>query len=160
MGWTKQQLVQEAFAEIAMAGYTFDLNPEEMETGLRRLDTMLATWNGKGIRLGYPLPSSPDTSSLDQDSNLPDMAIEAVYLSLAISMAPGFGKMVTQDTRIRAKQAYDSLIARAAMPPEQQFRSGLPRGAGGKSWRGARSPFLPGPTDPIAAGGDGPIDFN
>lgn len=160
MSWTKQQLIEEAFSELALAGYVFDLSPEEMQTALRRLDSMLATWNGKGIRLGYPLPSSADGSNLDDDSNLPDAAIEAVYLNLAVRLAPSYGKQLSQDTRNSAKAAYDVLMSRAAMPPQVQFPSTLPVGAGNKSWRTTDNPFMPTPCDPILAGEDGPIEFN
>src|SRR5437868_8121035 len=64
MGWTKEQLIDEAFAELRLAGYTFDIAPEEKQTALRRMDTMMATWEGRGIRVGYPLPSSPDGSDI------------------------------------------------------------------------------------------------
>lgn len=161
MSWTKQQLIEQAFAELAIAHYVFDLTPEEMQSALRRMDAMLGTWNGKGIRLGYPLSSSQDSSELDQDSNLPDAAIEAVYLNLAIRTAASKGKMLSQDTRNAAKQAYDMLLSRAAMPPEMQFPSSLPRGAGNKPWRNTSNPFMPTPTDPLATvDGDTTIDFN
>lgn len=159
MSWTKEQLIEEAYSEIALAGYVFDITPDEMQTALRRLDTMMATLNGKGIRLGYPLPSSPDTSKLDQDSSLPDWAVEAVYLNLAIRLAPGNGKQLSQDTRNSAKAGYDMLMARAAMPAEQQYKPHLPIGAGNKQWRGLQNTFLPDPVDPITTGSDGQIDL-
>lgn len=159
MSWTKEELIREAFAELAIHGYVYDISPEELQTGLRRLDTMLAAWNGKGIRLGYPLPSSTSASSLSTDSNLPDITLEPVYLNLALRMAPGKGKQIAQDTRLAAKDGFNMLLSRAAMPPEQQFPSTLPVGAGNKAMRIRRSPFMPAPTDPITAGGDGPLDF-
>ena len=158
MGWTKQQLVEEAYAELALHGYVFDLDPEELQFALRRLDGMMGMWNGKGIRLGYPLPSSPDASNLDDDSNLPDYATEATYLSLAVRIAAGKGKQLTQQTLMLAKQAYDALLSRFAMPPEQQLSSRLPSGAGNTPWRG-QGPFLPDPIDTIDVGPDSPIDF-
>lgn len=56
MGWTKRQFVTQAFEEIGLASYVFDLTPEQLDSALRRLDTMIASWNALGIRLGYPLP--------------------------------------------------------------------------------------------------------
>jgi hypothetical protein len=159
MSWSKAELIQEAYNELALAGYEFDLTPEEMQAGLRRLDTMLATWNGKGIHLGYPLPSSPGTSALDQDSNLPDWAVEAVYLNLAIRMAPGNGKLIAQDTRTSARSGYDLLLSRAAMPPEQQFKPLMPAGAGNRWRRMAQEPFLPVPQDPLTSGDGDEIEL-
>jgi RNase H-fold protein (predicted Holliday junction resolvase) len=59
VGYSKRQFVEAAFAEIGLASYAFDLQPQDLEQVLRRLDAMMAEWNAKGIRLGYPLPGSP-----------------------------------------------------------------------------------------------------
>jgi hypothetical protein len=160
MGWTKQQIVEEAFGELALHGFIVDLDPDTLQSGLRRLDTMMAMWDGKGIRLGYPLPSSPDASSLDDDSNLPDMAVEPVYMNLAPRLAAGYGKQVSPTTLAAAKEGYDMLMARAAMPPEVNFPRRMPAGAGNLPWRRNYNPFLIPPDEPINAGPDGGIDFN
>lgn len=151
MGWTKQQLIAQAFVEIGL-GSDFNVDADQLEDGLRRLDTMMATWNGKGIRLGYALPSSPDESDIDADSGLPDTANEAAYLNLAIRLAPSYGKTISPDTRTAAKQAYDVLLVDAAQPLQQQSKM-LPRGAGNKPWRSGR-PFTSPPADPLLAGDD------
>lgn len=52
MAYTKRDIVAMAFEEIGLAGYVFDLQPQQLEGALRRLDSMMATWNGKGLRLG------------------------------------------------------------------------------------------------------------
>jgi hypothetical protein len=158
MSYTKRQFVEEAFAELGMASYTFDLSPQQLDACLRRLDTMMATWNARGIRLGYPLPSSPQDSDLDTDTQVPDSANEAIITSLAIRLAPQYGKTVSLDTRTTAKQAYDTLLSRAAFPIEQQFPRTLPMGAGQKPWR-YDDPFMPAPTDPVLSGQEGPLEF-
>jgi hypothetical protein len=158
MSYTKRQFVEEAFAELGMAAYTFDLSPQQLDACLRRLDTMMATWNARGIRLGYPLPSSPQDSDLDTETQVPDSANEAIITSLAIRLAPQYGKTVSLDTRTTAKQAYDTLLARAAFPIEQQFPRSLPMGAGQKPWR-YDDPFMPAPTDPVLSGQEGPLEF-
>jgi hypothetical protein len=158
MSYTKRQFVEEAFVEIGMANYTFDLQPQQLDTALRRLDAMMATWNAKGIRLGYPLPSSPQDSDLDTETQVPDSANEAIVANLAIRIAPGYGKQVQIDTRTTAKLGYDTLLARATFPLEQQFPRTLPLGAGQKPWR-YDTPFMPGPVDPVLAGPDGPIEL-
>lgn len=158
MSYTKRQFVEEAFAELGMANYTFDLQPQQLDTALRRLDAMMATWNAKGIRLGYPLPSSPQDSDLDTETQVPDSANEAIVANLAIRIAPQYGKQVQIDTRTTAKLGYDTLLARATFPLEQQFPRTLPLGAGQKPWR-YDTPFMPGPVDPVLAGPDGPIEL-
>ena len=148
---TKGDLIGDAFAELALASYVFDLEPEEQQTALRRMDAMLALWESKGIRLGYVFGGE-----LASESGLPEYAHEPVIASLAVRLAPGFGKKVSAQTLTAAKSGYDGLVARSAFPPEQQLR-GLPSGAGNKPDHYVQQPFLPVPTDQplgIAPGGD------
>lgn len=158
--WTKRQLIEEAFAELALAGYVFDLSPEEMQTGLRRMDVFMATWEARGVRVGYAFPSAPNTSSLDDASGLPDSAVETVYLHLAIRLAAGFGKQVSPDTRKAARDGYDALLWKAAQPIRQQFPNTLPIGAGNRAWRNETSPFFPTPdTSPLQINSGGDLDI-
>lgn len=155
--WTKRQLITEAYGELALAGYEVDITPEEQQTALRRMDAMMATWEGNGVRVGYAFPANPDDSDLDQPSGLPDMAHEAVFLTLAIRLAPGNGKQISPDTRKAARQGYLRLLRQAAQPSQQQLPSTLPRGAGNKGWTMGRQPFFPAPSnDPLqlSQGGD------
>lgn len=146
MAYTKRQLIEDAFEEIGLANYVFDLQAEQTNGALRKLDRMLAAWNVKGIRLGYPLTSNPDNSSLNSDSNLQDAANEAVVLNLAIRIAPSVGKVVSMDTKASAKRAYNALLAISAMPEQRQLTQ-LPRGQGNKSWRSSYYRFLKKPQE-------------
>lgn len=158
--WTKRQLIDEAYSELALAGYVFDISPEEQQTALHRLDTMMATWEAKGIRVGYAFPAGPDDSDLDQASGLPDSAVETVYLNLAIRRAPGMGKQISSDTRRAARDGYDTLLWAAARPQEQQLPNTLPRGAGNKPWRVTTQPFFPTPcNDPLSLTQGGDLNF-
>lgn len=159
MGYSKRQFVAAAFEEIGLASYAFDLQPQQFESALRRLDAMMASWNALGIRLGYPLPSSPQFSDLDAQSEVPDSANEAIITNLAIKLAPGYGKQVMPETKSTAKETYNTLLSRAAVPMEQQLPSTMPSGAGNKPWRVYDDPFLRPPVDPVLAGQDGPIQF-
>ena len=160
MGYSKRQFVAAAFEEIGLASYAFDLQPQQFESALRRLDAMMASWNTLGIRLGYPLPSSPQFSDLDAPSEVPDSANEAIITNLAVKIAPGYGKQVMPDTKATAKETYNTLLSRAAAPLEQQLPGTMPSGAGNKPWRVYDDPFLRPPVDPVLAGQDGPIEFN
>jgi hypothetical protein len=157
MGWTKRQFVTEAFDSIGLAGYVFDLQPEQLQSALRKLDSMMATWNAKGIRLGYPLPSSPQDSDLDEETNVPDSAFEAVYTNLALKIAPSFGKQVAIEVKVAAKQAYDTLLQRATAPIEKQLPSTMPLGAGQKPWR-LDNPFVAPPQNPVQTGPEGYLE--
>jgi len=153
--FTKRQIIEEAYGELGMASYVFDLDVHVLQRALRRLDSLMAEWNGRGVRLGYPLPASPDDSDLDELAQVPDWANEAVILNLAVRLAPGHGKTVSPQTLFAAKNARDGVLARVAMPPEVQL-TGLPRGAGSKSHD---APFLPSSTAPLTAGPDSELEF-
>jgi hypothetical protein len=160
MAWTKRQFVEAAFEEIGLAAYVYDLQPEQLNGALRRMDAMLATWNTKGIRLGYPLPSTAGGSDLDEDSNVPDAANQAIILNLAIQLAPGFGKQVSQDTKRNAKDAYCALLMISTRPPEMQMPGSMPAGAGNKPWQGFDREYLEEPSNPLLAGDDSVLEFD
>lgn len=159
MGYTKRQFVSAALEEIGLASYVFDVQPEQLQSALRRLDAMIADWNAKGIRLGYPLPSSPQDSDLDEETLVPDAAYEAIICSLAIRIAPSYGKQVMVETKTTAKQGYDILLQRATFPLEQQLPGTMPSGAGNKTWR-LDDPYVRPPYFPVDAGPDGPLEYN
>lgn len=162
MGWTKRQIVEKAFSELALAGYVFDLDPEELDDALTSLDTMMASWSALDVNCGYAFGTSPDDTDLDQDSGLPLIAVEAVYLGLAIKVAATKGKQLRPSTLSGARRAKDALLAWIARQQlrQQQFRTGLPAGAGNKAWRTCNRPFLPIPdTSPLQLADDGGLSF-
>lgn len=132
MAWTKRQIIEQAFEEAGLASFVFDLSADQIMSAVRRLDSLMAVWNAKGISFPYPISDSANGSDPDQNSGLPDYAVQAAYLALAIQIAPSYGKAIAADTKLSAKQAYDAIAALAAMPQEMQI-SGLPSGAGAKT---------------------------
>ena len=132
MSWTKKQIIEQAFEEIGLASYIFDLTPDQLNSALRRLDLMVASWQTKNIQIGFPLPTFPQNSNIDQEIDTPMNANEAVVLNLAVRLAPAYGKVVSPDTRATAKVLYDQLLIDAAFPSEQQYPNTLPIGAGYK----------------------------
>jgi hypothetical protein len=156
MSYTKRQLVDAAMAEIGLASYAFDLMPEQRESALRRLDSLMAEWNARGLRLGYPVPDNPANSDIDVDSNIPDAAWEAVITNLALRLAPSYGKQVNIETKVTARHSLNTILARAALPAEMKLPS-MPSGAGNKS---IDNPFTPEPSSDLIAGPDSTLDFN
>ena len=159
MGWTKRQYIEQAFEEVGLAAYVFDLTPEQLQSALRKLDAMMAEWNAKGLRLGYPLPSSPQDSRLDEQTYVPDLANEAIYTNLGIRIAPSFGKGIMPDTKGIAKMAYNTVVQAFAGPIPQQLPRTMPLGAGNKPWRRYDDPFVPQPVDPVLAGDGGVLIY-
>lgn len=160
MSWTKREVVTNAFEEIGLASYVFDLQPEQLQAGLRRLDNMMATWNSRGLRLGYPLPDSPGGSDLDEETNVTDEAIEAMVGNLAIRLAPLFGKTVSPDTKAAARSAYVALLNRRTNTLEKAIDvDAVPAGQGTKYWRQYGDPFLIPEDRGITAGPDDVLEM-
>lgn len=161
MSWTKLDIVRQAFDMIGLASYTYDLQSEQMESALRQLDAMVANWNLKGIRLGYPLPASVSTSDINDDTNVSDMALEALYQNLALRIASSIGKQVMPELKQYAFLAYQNLLSMSAKQPyEMQMPRTMPRGSGNKPWRYEGDEFVDGPVDPLLAGDDDIIEFD
>ncbi len=159
MGWTRRQFCETALEEIGIAPDTFDSQPELLESARKRLDAMMAEWNARGIRIGYPIGSDPNDGDLDDATNVPDSANEAIFTALAVRVAPTYGKTPMPETKTTAARGYHVLLARAAMPPQQQMPGTMPAGAGNKRWQNNGSPFLSPPSDPLVAGDDAEITF-
>lgn len=161
MPYTKRQFVLGAFSEMGMGDYTFDVQSDELENAMKRLDAMIGEWNARGIRLGYPLPDKPQDGNLDDLTSVPDSANEAVITGLAIRLAPAYGKVVSRETKVTAKRGYDTLVllSGTTSPIEKQFPSTLPVGAGNKPYRGVGNTFFPKPDPPVDASSAGELDF-
>lgn len=152
--WTKRQHIARAFGKIGLGVDLFNVAPEDITSALYEMDAMMAEWDAKGIRLGYLLPTNPDDSDPDDDSGLPDYANSAVYLALAVRIAPDFGKALSLDTKTAARSAYDAVVRQIAFPQQQQLPDTLPRGAGNKPWRAPYGAFFPTPAETLDAGND------
>ena len=159
MSYTKRQIVQDAYAELAIAGWVWDLTADELQWGARVIDRMAGTWDGRGIRIGYPVPNSPSVD-LDIPCEVPAWAVEALVLNGACRIASGKGKALSQQTMAGAKQAYDAMCIHLAHPGTVQIAN-MPSGAGNKPWQwGADAAFIPPPTitnTDTAHSGEGPF---
>ncbi len=159
MGITKRQFVTSALEEIGLASYIFDMPPDALQSVLWRLDTMMAEWNAKGLRLGYPIPAAPQDSDLDEETDTPDAAWQAIITNLALRVAPMFGREPQRWTMVTAKQSYNTIMAQAAMPPEMQLPGSMPAGAGNKPWVWGDA-FIQPPESSLQAGSDSYLEFD
>lgn len=152
---TKRELIVDALGELALSGSAFDIEADEFERARSRMDSMIGAWERLGIRLGYNFPGGSDDAS-----GLADTDELAVTLNLAVSLAPGYGKQLTQDTRNGAANSYKALLMDAARPKQQQQQNVMPIGQGNKPWRGVRDPYFP-PSDdsPLSIAQGGQLDI-
>jgi len=157
MSWTKKQIIEQAFEEIGLASYIFDLTADQLQSALRRLDLLVGSWLAKNIRISYPLPTNPQDSNIDQEIDVPIQFNEALVLNLAVRLAPSYGKALTPETKANAKLMYDQLLVEAAAPIEQQYVKTLPLGAG---YKRTERVFVDYPNlDPIAVQDNGQALF-
>ena len=132
MSWTKRELIEEAFDAAGLSAYVFNLKPEDYRSALRKMDSMMANWHAAGIDLAWPMTASPDDSQLDEETNLPDWAIEAVYANLARKLAPAFGKKISTELHATANSSYNRLLIYFSKPRERQLPETMARGSGNK----------------------------
>lgn len=141
MSYTKRDLVYAALRELGLADYSFDMAVDQLDSALMRLDTMIAEWNGRGIRLGYVLPGDPADGNMNDQSGIPDWANEAVITNLAVRLAPSFGKTAANETRAIAIRSFNTVLGQCTRPTKMRLGT-FPAGAGAKT--GATStPFVP-----------------
>jgi hypothetical protein len=132
MAWTKRQIIEQAFEEMGLASYVYDLSADQLQSALRRLDLMVASWQTKNIQIGYPLSTFPENSNIDEEIQTSLNNNEALVMNLAVRLAPSYGKVIQPETKVTAKLLYDQLLIDAAAPIEQQYVKTLPLGAGYK----------------------------
>jgi hypothetical protein len=149
---TKREIIEQAYSELGLAEYNFDISPEEMSTARKRLDRMMAQWEAK-IALGYLAPSAPNDSEVNDESGLPDGVINAAATNLAMLLAPGLGKQVSPATALAAKSGYNSVLAQFAQIPRMQYPNNLPVGAGNKPFPGRTGYFNPSPELTVSING-------
>lgn len=130
MGWTKRQLIDAAYAKIGLGKSVYDIQAEDYATALLEMDAMVATWEGNNVTIGYPVEFTPSEANLDDETDIPLSANAAIYLSLAVLIAPNIGKTVSPDLKRDAGKAYRSLSNAGAEIPEMQYNPIMPRGAG------------------------------
>tara|TARA_R110000868_G_C10972674_1_gene770772 strand:+ start:37667 stop:38176 length:510 start_codon:yes stop_codon:yes gene_type:complete len=139
---TRRDIVVQAYGELGLYEYNYDLSPEELSTARKRLDSMMAQWELR-VSTGYYMPANPDDSDLDDDTNLPQGVIDGVALNLAIQLAPGLGKTPSALTMVAAKQGKDAVFAFFAVIPQKQYSGNLPVGSGNKPLPGWNGYFKP-----------------
>lgn len=154
---SKRSLIERGFRAIGLRKSRFPITAEMYQDALEDMDAMLAIWNSsKGVRIGYPLPTTPEDSDLNQICSIPDIAVEPIALNLALRQAPGIGKTVSKEVSDGARDGLSALMGWCASNaiPEIQLTRQTPRGAGNKPGMYGGGVFNR-PADRIQTGADG-----
>jgi hypothetical protein len=131
---TKRQLVDMAYEECALAGYEFDVSPEELQSALRRLDALMAEWKVQGIDIGYNAPAAFGQGQLSDWSGIPDWAANTAAMWLALRIAPRMNKGMGAEARQARAAGMVALRAKTQVVPAMALRPWTPYGAANKYW--------------------------
>lgn len=142
MSYSKKQIIIDAFEEIGITDLSFELDAGEMVSALRKLDRMIASWEMDAIYLGYPLAQSPNESDINQNSNVPDYALNAVVLNLACNLAYSKGRELSRDYISKSRDAYKDLISYNKTPPVMNLDSRTPLGQGNREYGNCYNKFV------------------
>lgn len=134
---TKRTVVEMAYEDAGQPGYEFAAAPEELVSGIRRLDAMMREWPC-GQSLGYNFPSAIGESDPADPTLVPDWAIAAMYGKLAQKLAPGMGKTLSPAQQAATAAAYSVMLGRIPIPQVRLPRT-TPRGSGNRAW----APWMP-----------------
>lgn len=133
MSWTNSEVIKEALSEIGLGARSYSQQPEDMMTGLRRMNLMLSEWLEDGIDVGYEPVDDPDENNLSTASGIRTNAIRAVVLNLAVEMSPNFGRTVSTRTLVGAVNAKKLARRKDLVVPQKATAiTAVPAGAGHK----------------------------
>jgi hypothetical protein len=139
---TKRDLVSMAYEEASLSGYEFDVTPEELFTGLRKLDANMAQDRLQSIDLNYNAPATFGGGDLEDYSGIPDAAITYASIKLAQAIYPQMGKSMSPETKARWSEAKAAVRVLCKKIVPMNYAWGTPKGAGNRIWNGW-SPYLP-----------------
>jgi len=109
-GIIKSSLVEGAYEYCGLSAENYELTPEEMTKGLRRLNALMALLLKKGIDLGFDFPTY-GTGLLEEPSGIPDDAQEPIMALLAQRLAPTMGATLTEEAKGVLRSAMTDLYA-------------------------------------------------
>lgn len=139
---TKRTIVEMAYEECSLAGYEFNVTPEELFTGLRQLDAIMGELRIQGVPLGYNFPVVFGQGDLEDPNGIPDDAINVIAIKLALRLCPKMGKTMSQDSKAALVSGMTTLRALAAVLPTVYYSYGTIKGAGNRWNYPGRSPYL------------------
>lgn len=149
---TKGDIVRQAYIELRISGLTNEATPEDTQIALKKLDSMLLAWTNKGLNLSWNKSDNFVDPDPQEDSGISDADYEAIYVNLAVKLAPAFGKPPTQLDSF-ARELYAGLFS--TVLPTQQNNEYMPLGSGSR--RGACTPVYQESSEPIDVENDGNI---
>lgn len=124
---TKGYISGETFNLLAISGLTTTPEPWEIANVLNKLEDMMAELISRNICSSFAFEKSPDPNT---ESGIDPEFINAAVTNLAVRIAPSYGRQLSQDIMLQARQSMSNWSARTAKvnPIKQPRRQ--PRGSG------------------------------
>jgi hypothetical protein len=159
MTTTKNDIIRQALKKLAVTGFDSEVDPSESESALIELESMMAEWDGQGIRVGYNLAVTPEDANGADAAGILDFSRNAIVYNLAIRVAPEYGKEPSAAVVMGASQSMSRLFTAIHYLPISQYPRRMPRGSGNTMRdRGYRSRFYDNQPSGIDVENDGFLD--
>ena len=129
---TKRLVIDMAYDEVRLAVPEFQINPNELNTQLTKLDMLMDEWAVSGIYLGYNAPSIPGDGNLEDPIGIPNAALHSVALYLALRISPAFGKALSAETKAAMALGMSNLYGMSAHIPKMRLPRTTPLGQGNR----------------------------
>lgn len=119
-GPAKGSLVAGAYEYCGLNPWEYERTPEEVSTGMRHLNGLMARLLSSGIDLGFDFPVYGNGLP-EELSGIPDGAAEPVMVLLAQRLAPALGGALSGDAKaVLATAMHDLYANNAATPPSMK----------------------------------------
>ncbi len=122
---TAGQLITNAFRKLGIRTSESTLTTAEKEDAIEDLNNMMRSLEARSIPLGWT-----PVSGIDDEITTPDWSYHFLYLTLAIHMAPDYGKEPSRIVYAAADRAYKDVldhiveVPMVALPPDMPVGSG------------------------------------
>lgn len=138
---SKRQLVEQAFTEVSLNGWEYDISADEKDVALKRLDALMYELAGRGLSLSYNFPTAIGEGDLNDALGVPDGAFFGLAILLAERLCPTMGKTMSRESRIALQSAMKTVTAIGQTVPTMNWATGTVLGTGNKPWAN-RYPFV------------------
>lgn len=133
---TKIQIVSMAFDELRINGITSSADSEDNVLSLQSLEQLVSELQ---IDIGWRFEAEPDPNTM---SGIPQFAESAIYMALAVRIAPRYGKDPSM-LRTQASAAMSTLVARVKKPRQISYSTRMPMGLGNRRQYRYNRQFMP-----------------
>jgi hypothetical protein len=126
-GRLKSDILDLAFDDCGAAGFAFDRTPEEQSSALRKLNALMLElpW----ALLGYDQPTY-GAGLPEEQSGIPDFAINTVAQYLALRIAPGMGLTLSPEASKAMGRSLLTMQSELATIPTVRTAANSVRGSG------------------------------